>query len=137
MSVSLTAGQTEATVGMAVSCPISQENPSPVFGLPAILCGLCPQYKHKIIFSKKCYNERKCPLPAVLVFIHRKTSARAAAQRSTVVKTQNFPQVLATLLPPRRPAPNLFKRFLAWAWSKSAFNDPTREMTSFGWRKKA
>jgi len=61
--------------------PISVQNPSPVFGLPVTLCRLCPQYAHKIIFSKKCYNERKCPLPAVLVFIHRKTRAGKAVKR--------------------------------------------------------
>ena len=61
--------------------PISVQNPSPVFGLPVTLCRLCPQYAHKIIFSKKCYNERKCPLPAVLVFIHRKTRAGKAESR--------------------------------------------------------
>lgn len=206
---------------MAVSCPISQENPSPVFGLPANLCKLCPQYNHVIIFPRRCYNEMQCPVPAIFyrlktragkagrgynreagvhsdkvecglsptqhldamqvsknrdsedsvlirevedfasamslsvgelysrsnpapapdshnlpVLIHGMKTAETAAHSPTLVAAQNFPQVLDQALPPiRRPA-NLFRRFLAWAWSKSAFNDPTREMTCFGWRRR-
>ena len=30
-----------------------------------------------------------------------------------------------------------FRRFLSYLWGKSAFNDESKEMTNFGWRKKA
>jgi hypothetical protein len=30
-----------------------------------------------------------------------------------------------------------FRKFLSYLWSKSAFNNPTLERTSFGWRKRA
>ena len=78
--------------------PISIQNPSPVFGLPVTLCRLCPQYAHKIIFSKKCYNERKCPLPAVLVFIHRKTRAgKATGVRRVRYRSGNASEILVAV----------------------------------------
>ena len=191
MTVNLNAGQTEATVGMAALRTIF---PSPVFGLPVTLCRLCPQYGHKIIFSKKCYNERKCPLPAVLVFIHRKTRAGKAelySERedgaecyqtlSQMASEGQFKKPLAegsrepsgadrcpdskgAAVGNNSPAPDShfesihhgertvntlnkpkishvlashFLRRLSSTISKRiAYNDPTRENTNFGWRKK-
>jgi len=60
------AGQTEATVGTVACFPRSPKRVDPIFGLPANLCKLCPQYGHKIIFSRKCYYEAQCPLPVLI-----------------------------------------------------------------------
>jgi len=168
---------------MTVSLLISPKDLSQVFGLPAP-CNICPQYGHRIVFSRKCYYETQCPLP---VLIHKmKTRARktgvvcidpqgtdeikqwktplgseepvpSAGQKTLPVldsqttyhnartadhlaavdeATQDFPQVLDEPFPSRRPAPNLFKRFVSWAWSKSAFNDPTKERVNGTWRRR-
>ena len=68
--------------------------------------------------------------------------AEAAANQQASHSAQSFPKVSVspqTLDPPiplRRPALNFFQRFLAWAWSRSAYNDSEMQMTNFGWRKR-
>ena len=63
--------------------PISVQNPSPVFGLPANLCKLCPQYDHAIIFPRRCYNEMQCPIPSI--FYRMKTRAGKAGNKAVAI----------------------------------------------------
>ena len=199
--------------------PISVQNPSPVFGLPVNLCKrFCPQYGHRIIFSRKCYYEAQCPLPSLAQKFSRSTDGEnhatvgvppeiegprcegkiAPVQGQRVKKQPNSPGLTrlhpgrgtdniseekegrrALLWPssvgtiqhgekaenkdraqqmgstfgcdtPTAPrssllgvpflhrlsSTNFFKRFLAWAWNKSAYNDPAEQRTNFGWIKK-
>lgn len=129
----LNAGQTEATVGMVTSPEPISLDVFGVFGLPAALCKICPQYGHRIIFSRKCYYEAQCPLP---VLIHKITNrgpkecsdafvgvhptslltgpgsfgrAEAAANNPVNRTTQTFPKILSPHVPPRRPALNMGK----------------------------
>jgi len=164
--ISLNAGQTEATVGMVTSPEPISLDVFGVFGLPVTLCRYCPQYGHKIVFSRKCYYQAQCFIPLlihkitnhgpkeysdILVGVHPTSlligpstfgRAETTGNKSSSQTTQNFPKVSVspqTLDPhvsPRRPALNFFQRFLAWAWRIRLQQLETKEMTNFGWRKK-
>jgi len=91
-------------------------------------CRICPQYGHALIFPRKCYYEAQCPLPLLFCAIHHgerpvKTTNQTSAGAFTHPK---FPTLVASFL--RRLSSTLSK--------KIAYNDPTRENTNFGWRKK-
>ena len=172
-------------------------SPSPVFGLPANLCKrFCPQYGHKIIFSRKCYYEAQCPLPSLAHKFSRSTDGEnhatvgvppeiegprcdgkiAPVQGQRVKKQPKSPGL--SRLHPGRGTDNISeekegRRALLWPSSvgtihhgertvntlnkpkishilashflrrlsstiskRIAYNDPTRENTNFGWRKK-
>jgi hypothetical protein len=182
----LNAGQTEATVGMVTSPEPISLDVFGVFGLPVTLCRFCPQYGHRIIFSRKCYYRAQCPIPILihkmktragkavsgrlsgcllgahttpapdshhspkecsdtLVGVHPTSlligpstfgCAETTGNKSSSQTTQNFPKVSDPPIAPCRPALNFFQRFLAWAWSRSAYNDPEMQMTNFGWRRR-
>jgi len=92
-------------------------------------CRICPQYGHALIFPRKCYYEAQCPLPLLFCANHHgerpvKTTNQSIAGAFTHPK---FPTLVVSFL--RRLSSTLSK--------KIAYNDPTRENTNFGWRKKA
>ena len=62
--------------------------------------------------------------------------AEAAANQQASHSAQSFPKISDPPIAPCRPALNFFQRFLAWAWSRSAYNDSEMQMTNFGWRKR-
>ena len=101
-------------------------------------CRLCPQYGKKIIYSRACWHLLhqgwNCGYPPFLqiirfkLFHHGERPVRT--QRTTVLGTPTrtkFPTLVASFL--RQLSSTLSKRI--------AYNDPTRENTCFGWRKKA
>jgi len=55
----------------------------------ATLCRICPQYGHAIIFSRKCYYQAQCILPAL---IHR-MKTRAGKAGNMAVATDASKQV--------------------------------------------
>jgi len=92
-------------------------------------CRICPQYGHALIFPRKCYYEAQCPLPLLFCANHHgerpvKTTNQSIAGAFTHPK---FPTLVVSFL--RRLSSTLSK--------KIAYNDPTRENTNIGWRKKA
>ena len=100
------------------------------------LCRACPQYGKKIVYSKSCWHLLhqgwRCGYPAlfqILRFrlIHHGERPVRTSSRAVVASTHpKFPILV-------RP----FLRWLSSTISKHiAYNDPTRENTNFGWRKK-
>jgi len=75
-------------------------------------------------------------LPSLLTGFSALGRAEAAANQQANHSAQSFPKILDPSIPPCRPALNFFQRFLAWAWSRSAYNDSEMQMTNFGWRKR-
>jgi len=89
-------------------------------------CRICPQYGHALIFPRKCYYEAQCPLPLLFCAIHHGEGPvkRQLAQRGVVlVSCIHYAQ-------------NFLHRLSSTLSKKIAYNDPTRENTNFGWRKK-
>ena len=86
-------------------------------------CRTCPQYGHALIFPRKCYYEAQCPLP--LLFCTNQHGEKA-------VKTN---LVLRHRLV--HPSQSFLRRLSSTLSKRIAYNDPTRESTCFGWRKKA
>jgi hypothetical protein len=116
--------------------PISVQNPSPVFGLPANLCKkFCPQYGHRIIFSRKCYYGPQCSVPFIIsrLFHHgEKAENKDRAQQMGSTFGCDTPTT------PRRSLLGVpFLHRLSSTISKRiAYNDPTKQRTNFGWMKK-
>jgi len=89
-------------------------------------CRACPQYGHALIFPRKCYYEAQCPLP--LLFCANQHGERPVRTRriAPAITHPEFPTLVRTLL----------RRLSSTFSKKIAYNDPTRENTNFGWRKK-
>lgn len=87
-------------------------------------CRACPQYGHVLIFPRKCYYEAQCPLP--LLFCANDQHGEKAV-RTSINKPRISHQNLV----------HSFLRHLSSTISKRiAYNDPTRENTNFGWRRR-
>jgi hypothetical protein len=87
-----------------------------------VFCRACPQYGHALIFPRKCYYEAQCPLPLLFCAeIHHGEKA---------VRTSFHGRVCT------HPTQNFLRRLSSTLSKKIAYNDPTRENTNFGWRRK-
>ena len=90
-------------------------------------CRICPQYGHALIFPRKCYYEAQCPLPLLFCANQHGERPVRTSFRAVVASTHpEFPTLVRSFL--RRLSSTLSKRI--------AYNNPTRENTNFGWRKK-
>jgi hypothetical protein len=88
-------------------------------------CRICPQYGHALIFPRKCYYEIQCPLP-LLFCVHQHREREEKAVKTTLVLRHRLVH----------PTQNFLRRLSSTLSKKIAYNDPTRENTNFGWRKK-
>jgi len=90
-------------------------------------CRICPQYGHALIFPRKCYYEAQCPLSLLFCVNQHGERPVRTSFRAVVASTHpEFPTLVRSFL--RRLSSTLSK--------KIAYNDPSRENTNFGWRKK-
>jgi hypothetical protein len=99
----------------------------------AILCRICPQYGHALIFPRKCYYEAQCPLP--LLFC-----ADQHGEKAVKFGSRQMGDAFGRD-PPSTPRSSLlggsFLRRLSSTLSKKlAKNDPNKQLTNFGWMKK-
>jgi len=94
--------------------PISLRAPSSTF------CRACPQYGHALIFPRKCYYEAQCPLP--LLFCANQHGEKAVKSFTTE------PKISLRL--------GFLRRLSSTLSRKIAYNDPTKQMTNWGWMKR-
>lgn len=109
-------GEGVELASFGIGNPISSKAPSSTF------CRACPQYGHALIFPRKCYYEAQCPLP--LLFCANQHGEKA------VKSLTNKPKVSQLF------GHSFLRRLSSTLSRKIAYNDPTRENTNFGWRKK-
>ena len=115
-------GEGTGRLFIGASLPTLETAPSSTF------CRACPQYGHALIFPRKCYYEAQCPLP--LLFCakqHREGEEKAV--KTTLVHWHGR---IGT-----HPTQNFLRRLSSTLSKRIAYNDPTRENTNFGWRRKA
>jgi len=87
-------------------------------------CRICPQYGHALIFPRKCYYEAQCPLP-LLFCAHQHREGEEKAVKTTLVLRHRLVH----------PTQNFLRRLSSTLSKRIAFNDPSKQMTNFGWMK--
>jgi len=97
-------------------------------------CRICPQYGHVLIFPRKCYYEVQCPLPLLFcVNQHGEKAEKTSRARQMGIVIGRDPP---TTLRPSLLGGSILHRLSSTLSKKIAYNDPSRENTNFGWRKK-